>query len=139
MIKLIKESIKSNNEGLKEFKLILEGKSEKHLSLMDNKSFIEGIEKEVEIMEDKKHNLNVKLEEALQLEGKKNIKIEGYKGTWYTIEEGYHLGNKVYLLESETYGDETACIIVNNQGRVILDDVWNGFEDLEELENFRME
>lgn len=59
-----------------------------------------------------------------------NIKIEGHKGTWYIIDTMSHKGIKVHLLEHETYGDEAACLIVDNHGQIILDEVWNGFEDL---------
>lgn len=61
------------------------------------------------------------------------IKIEGYVGKWYVIDESKWNGEKVYLLEHETYGDEAACLIVNKDLSVVLDNVWNGFEDLEDL------
>lgn len=63
---------------------------------------------------------------------KHKIKVNGHIGTWYVVDESYHNGEKVYLLEHETYGDEAACIIVNNSLQVILEDVWNGFSDLSE-------
>lgn len=43
-------------------------------------------------------------------------------------------GEKVFLLEHETYGDEAACLIVNENLEIILEDVWNGFDDLEDLD-----
>lgn len=61
---------------------------------------------------------------------KEGIKIVGYRGKWYVIAESYYRGEKVYLLEHETYGDETASIIVNSNLKVIKDNVFNGFEDL---------
>lgn len=64
---------------------------------------------------------------------KDGIKIEGYVGRWYVIDETIWNGEKVYLLEHETYGDEAACLIVNENLSVVLDDVWNGFDDLEDL------
>lgn len=63
---------------------------------------------------------------------KEKIKISGYVGTWYVIDEMFHYGKKVYLLESEICGDEAACLIVNENLEIILDDVWNGFSDLED-------
>ncbi len=36
----------------------------------------------------------------------------------------------LFLLEHEDYADEAAHIIVNEDGMVVLDDVWNGFDDL---------
>lgn len=61
-----------------------------------------------------------------------NIKIKGYKGTWYVIDMSYYWGNKVFLLESEQYGDEVSAIIVSESGKVVLADVWNGWNDLME-------
>ena len=62
---------------------------------------------------------------------KENIRIEGYIGTWHVIDETFWHSRKVYLLEQDTYGDMTASLIINKDKQVILDDVWNGFSDLE--------
>lgn len=64
---------------------------------------------------------------------KDHIKIEGHIGKWYVIDERVWNGEKVFLLEHETYGDEVACLIVNEKLEIILEDVWNGFDDLEDL------
>ena len=61
-----------------------------------------------------------------------HIKIEGHIGTWYAIDSTQMEGKDYFLLEHEDYGDEAACLIVTQQGEVVLDDVWNGFGDLEE-------
>ena len=37
---------------------------------------------------------------------------------------------RVYLLESEVWGDEVPCIIIDGDYKVIMDNVYNGFEDL---------
>lgn len=63
-----------------------------------------------------------------------NIKIKGYKGTWYVIGKTIHNMKEVYLLEHEQYGDETPSLIVDNELNVILDDVYNGFNDLYDME-----
>lgn len=60
------------------------------------------------------------------------IILEGYEGTWYVIDEEYINGRQLYLLESEDCGDEVPCIIIDDEKNVILDDVWNGFDDLDE-------
>lgn len=65
---------------------------------------------------------------------KENIKIKGHIGTWYVIDETEWNGEKLFLLEHETYGDEAACLIVNEKLEIILEDVWNGFDDLEYLD-----
>lgn len=63
---------------------------------------------------------------------REGIKIAGHRGTWYVIDERDYDGETLYLLEHETYGDEAACLIVNSDKDVILEDVWNGFDDYEE-------
>lgn len=60
------------------------------------------------------------------------IKIEGHSGTWYAIAVRCYLGLPAYLLEHEYWGDEEPSLIVDNNGNILLDDVWNGFDDLEE-------
>ena len=63
----------------------------------------------------------------------RGIYIADYEGTWYVIDSKYDVDyGEIFLLEHEEYGDEAACIIVENDGAVLLDDVWNGFEDWEE-------
>ena len=61
-----------------------------------------------------------------------HIKVEGHIGAWYAIDSTQMEGKDYFLLEHEDYGDEAACLIVTPQGEVVLDDVWNGFGDLEE-------
>lgn len=59
-----------------------------------------------------------------------HVKVDGHRGRWYVIAESWHNSKRVFLLEHERYGDEAACVIVDEAGRLILDEVWNGFEDL---------
>lgn len=67
-----------------------------------------------------------------------HIRIEGHKGTWYVIsscEARLEKGGTIedyYLLEHETWGDEAPALIVNKSGKIIVDDVFNGFLDLQE-------
>ena len=61
-----------------------------------------------------------------------HIKIEGHRGRWYVIDSMSHNEyGEIFLLEHETYGDMAACLIVNGDGEIILDDVYNGFDDLD--------
>lgn len=62
----------------------------------------------------------------------KGIKIDRYRGKWYVIDTAINNTFKYFLLEHETYGDESACLIVDQDGKIIVDDVWNGFDDLPE-------
>lgn len=73
-----------------------------------------------------------------------HIHIPGHVGTWYVIDDGWYLytpdENGVpkthrvhcFLLEHEEYGDEAAGLIVVEHGRIILDDVYNGLDELSE-------
>lgn len=70
------------------------------------------------------------------------IEIAGHKGKWHTIDSTKIDGQEYFLMEHDTYGDEAACLIVNTTGSLILDDVYNGFDDLrdyfENREDFDM-
>ena len=59
------------------------------------------------------------------------IKIEGRTGTWYSIETQVTNHSLYLLLEHEEFGDETEHLIIDHTGELILDDVWNGFDDLD--------
>jgi len=61
-----------------------------------------------------------------------NIKVRGHIGTWYVIDTKTYFGSTLYLLEHETYGDETSGVIIDEESNLIVDDVWNGFLDYEE-------
>lgn len=62
---------------------------------------------------------------------KENLRIKGHKGTWYVIGEVTTLGKQYWLLESEIWGDEAPCLIVRSSNlMVVVDNVYNGFEDL---------
>lgn len=58
------------------------------------------------------------------------IEVDEHYGTWYTIDVIMIDGKIYFLCEHEEYGDETANIIIDLDGNLILDEVWNGFEDL---------
>jgi DNA-binding cell septation regulator SpoVG len=61
-----------------------------------------------------------------------SIRIEGHRGTWYVIDVAERSGKNIYLLEHEEYGDEAFSVIVDSKGRIILEDVSNGFDDYDE-------
>ena len=64
-----------------------------------------------------------------EIRKREHITVKDYLGKWYVIDEMETGGEMLYLLEHETYGDEVPCVIVNADGNLVLDDVWNGFED----------
>lgn len=72
------------------------------------------------------------------------IEIAGHEGTWYIIDEGDFqitpdvdgkpetLTAHLFLLESRKFGDEAACLIVDKKKQIVMEDVWNGLDDLED-------
>lgn len=60
------------------------------------------------------------------------IKVKNHVGTWYALSERQTPIGRLYLVESELYGDEAPCLWIDSTCRLILEDVWNGAEDLEE-------
>ncbi len=76
---------------------------------------------------------------AVEMDNKKltrksdNITVEGYEGTWYVIDEKV-LGDRSYfLLEHEEHGDETESLIVDENLDFVIDEIYNGFSDLEDV------
>ncbi|MFP3156522.1 YodL domain-containing protein [Lachnospiraceae bacterium ZAX-1] len=65
-------------------------------------------------------------------EGSSNIEVEGHIGTWYVIDTAEINSTPYFLLEHEEHGDEATCVIVDSHANLVLDDVWNGFDDLRE-------
>lgn len=63
-------------------------------------------------------------------ENSKRISVDGHTGTWYVTDTQTVDNKQYFLLEHETYGDEAAGVIVDTNGNLILDDVYNGFDDL---------
>lgn len=63
---------------------------------------------------------------------KENIKVNNHFGTWYVISEATYNCKDYYLLEHEEYGDEASSVIIDNEYNIVLEDVCNGFDDLEE-------
>ena len=65
---------------------------------------------------------------------KHNINLKNHRGTFYVISDTVidikGTLKRVYLLENEVYGDEVPCIIIDGDYNVILDNVYNGFDDL---------
>ncbi len=61
-----------------------------------------------------------------------NIHVAGHFDTWYCIDSTI-IGNVEYfLMENEEYGDMADCVILDRDGNLIMDDVWNGFDDLKD-------
>ena len=57
------------------------------------------------------------------------ITVKGHIGTWYAVDETEIGGEKFFLLEHEEHGDMAACVAVNEQGKLVAEDLWNGFDE----------
>lgn len=57
------------------------------------------------------------------------LQVYGHYGSWHTIASCKIGGQTYYLMEHDEYGDDTAAIIVDSRGKLILDEVWDGFSD----------
>jgi hypothetical protein len=60
------------------------------------------------------------------------MKIEGHLGTWYILDSKEVTDGQYYLMESEQHGEDAAHIIIDDNGKIIMDDVFNGWADLED-------
>ena len=58
-----------------------------------------------------------------------HIAVEGHIGTWYAIDETEVGDEKFFLLEHEEHGDMAACVAVNEQGKLVAEELWNGFDE----------
>jgi len=58
-----------------------------------------------------------------------HIAVEGHIGTWYAVDETEIGGEKFFLLEHEEHGDMAACVAVNEQCKLVAEDLWNGFDE----------
>lgn len=63
-----------------------------------------------------------------------NIRVKGHLGTWHIADEAVIEGRQLYLLEHEYYGDAAACLIMDERGKLVMEYVWNGFDDYRERE-----
>lgn len=57
------------------------------------------------------------------------LAVPGHIGTWHTIDSKEIDGHTFYLMEHDTYGDGTACIIIDERGRLALSNIYDGFDE----------
>lgn len=110
-------------------------KSENTLELYgiaENSSNVKAVEQLISVLEEKSpsvRSVETSRNNPVINEQSDNITIDGRIGTWYVIDSDIIDGQKLYLLENEIYGDESAAIIVDENKKVIMADVWNGFDE----------
>lgn len=56
------------------------------------------------------------------------LTVDGHFGTWHTIDSIEVQGETFFLMEHDEHGDEAACISVNADGRLVAEDLFNGFD-----------
>lgn len=67
------------------------------------------------------------------------IKVRGIRGMWHTLEkkEWFPGGPTLWLLEEDDEGDNWPLTIVDDHGNLVLENCYNGWDDLDEcIEDF---
>lgn len=57
------------------------------------------------------------------------LAVAGHVGTWHTIDHMEVDGHTFWLMEHDTYGDDAACIIVDDHGKLSLANIYDGFDE----------
>lgn len=76
-----------------------------------------------------------KLEQVLDVknqhitENTKGYEAEGHTGTWYALDMKEYHGERFFQMRSEQYGQEVADIIVSENGTLVAEDIWHGFDE----------
>ena len=58
-----------------------------------------------------------------------HLEVDGKEGKWVVYDSIFVEGIEFFLLEHETYGGEAANIIVDKDGKLVVDRVTNGFDE----------
>lgn len=76
-----------------------------------------------------------KLEEMLGVknqhitENTRGYEADGHTGTWYAVDMKMYHGERFFQMRSEEYGQEVADIIVSENGTLVAEDIWHGFDE----------
>ena len=54
--------------------------------------------------------------------------IEGKEGSWHAFDSIIIEGRQFFLMEHETYGKEAAWVVLDGHGKLIVDNVYQGFD-----------
>lgn len=55
------------------------------------------------------------------------LAVDGHFGTWHTIDTKKIGDQDFYLIEHDEFSSAVAAVIVDGTGKVVAEDVWNGF------------
>lgn len=76
-----------------------------------------------------------KLEEMLGVknqhitENTRGYEADGHTGTWYAVDMKTYHDERFFQMRSEEYGQEVADIIVSENGTLVAEDIWHGFDE----------
>lgn len=76
-----------------------------------------------------------KLEEMLGVknqhitENTRGYEADGHTGTWYAVDMKTYHSERFFQMRSEEYGQEVADIIVSENGTLVAEDIWHGFDE----------
>lgn len=55
------------------------------------------------------------------------LAVDGHFGTWHTVDTQKIGGQDFYLMEHDEFNRAVAAVIVDGSGKVVAEDIWNGF------------
>ena len=58
----------------------------------------------------------------------RGYEAEEHNGTWHTVDEREYAGEKFFLMEHDEFGSDVAGIIVAENGQLVAEDLWDGFD-----------
>ena len=76
-----------------------------------------------------------KLEEVLGVKNQhitettRGYEAEGHTGTWYAMDMKTYHGERFFQMRNEEYGQDVADIIVSENGTLVAEDIWHGFDE----------
>ena len=76
-----------------------------------------------------------KLEEVLGVKNQhitetiRGYEADGHTGTWYAMDMKTYHGERFFQMRSEEYGQDVADIIVSENGTLVAEDIWHGFDE----------
>ena len=62
-------------------------------------------------------------------EATKGYEADGHTGTWYAVGMKTYHGERFFQMRSEEYGQEVADLIVSENGTLVAEDIWHGFDE----------
>ena len=76
-----------------------------------------------------------KLEEVLGVKNQhitettRGYEADGHTGTWYAMDMKTYHGERFFQMRNEEYGQDVADIIVSENGILVAEDIWHGFDE----------